>query len=454
MTSDDATITTDAPITRAETRVPGGVVITVVTLKGTRFRARNLMGVVLRDDLSVVEWGSFADAEAALGRFATCEPPPPRKVDRCRHCRGNHGSDTCPVHAEAERRRAELRAALAAKATRASEDCPAIGSRKGATRNMNAPTNARAEASNPRLVRTLDDYCDALGIAAYRGPVVLSQVVTTVHGREATRAQRDETERALDELVAQGRAERNSAGRYELVRSAAEPEPEPPPDSAGERPSAYKCWHDSPHGDGSDDPCEFDAAEPASPHCAGCICAPEPETSAPGSEDDDGTTAPSAPDSVVHAKAGVSVRRCPVVASDARDNSDDSLTARVNRAAGNVLAELLSARPLSEPPEIVQPVLPVPAEVLETIDDVAARHAPRPELDSVEAVLEEANALRRRTEVALAVALSDVEEANSREAAARAEHEAAFRAAKAKSDRLRQVQQLATRLGVETGAPA
>ncbi|HEX7464331.1 MAG TPA: hypothetical protein VF382_05505, partial [Actinomycetota bacterium] len=135
---------------------------------------------------------------------------------------------------------------------------------------------------------TLDDYHRALSEVATKGPVSIHVVSCKVHGIGRGLDMHDATELALEELVAQGRAERDMAGRYKARRPES-PEPESPhPEAPGaERPAAYQCWHDSPHGDGSDDPCEFDSEEPASPHCAGCVCAPNPEASAPGSEDDD-----------------------------------------------------------------------------------------------------------------------------------------------------------------------
>lgn len=566
MTCAEATPTNDAPTARSETEVPGGVVIAVRAISGVRFRARNLMGVVLRDDLGVIEWASFADAAAALRRFAAGDAPPPRKVERCPHCRGKHAAEDCRVHADAERRRAELRAALAAKAT-TTKDLPARGRGEedhgcnedaithngSGVRRVDAPVSEGSERVQrdagvhraaregeiqgqagdrvrPRLrddppatdarggspegtatvtdTHTLDDYHRALSVVTTKGPVSVHVVSCKAHGIGRGLDMHDATELALEELVAQGRADRDIAGRYRARRPAAKPatppdptdtyasapEPPLPASPAEERPAAYQCWHDSPHGDERDEPCEFDD-DPASSHCAGCVCL-VPDGATP--------PAPDAPDPVaytepeVHPEPDVPDPPAPSEILDpevlqpedpaecAVEELSEEAIQSAERSAANAFAAECSAAfrkelghmaPLlgfpPEPaddsadvstvgthvaelggpgPEIVQATLPVPADALRSIEDVAARHTPRPALDSVEAVLEEASALRRRTEVALAVASRDVEDANAREAAARAEHEAAFREAKAKSERLRQVQQLASQLGVEAGA--
>jgi hypothetical protein len=179
-----------APIARTETRVPGGVVITVQTIGGRRFRALNDIGVMLRDGLSVIDFASFADAEAALRSFSSGDDLPPPKVERCRHCRASHPSDSCPVHADAER----------------------VRERRRSQRDGGAPTTM---TTTP----TLSDYLSAIARidgGTGRGANV-HDVKRAVWGSSTGMT---DTRLAIDELVESGSVER-VAGKVVRFRPTA-----------------------------------------------------------------------------------------------------------------------------------------------------------------------------------------------------------------------------------------
>jgi len=223
---------------RREYLIAGGKVLYVPAGASAPWRAINRMGVLL---------GAFATyelAEAAVRENAPAggarTPPPPT---RCATCRGRHATEDCPVrpgkkgdnrgHEDRTHRADHDRGGRAGREEAWARPHPAEATRGGVGDEPARPARVGGEAAERGAAQvsaqdvppsrgepvisdphSLDDYYESLASLSVRKAVGVRYLTWQVWGGSRVNSHSDTVEHALEELVAQGRADRDLSGKY------------------------------------------------------------------------------------------------------------------------------------------------------------------------------------------------------------------------------------------------
>jgi len=233
---------------RREYPIAGGRVLYVPADTSPAWRAVNAMGVLLG------AFATYAQAEAAVRENTPAggaRTPPPRT--RCSTCRGRHATENCPArpgkkgdeHGSEDRthRGDHDRGGRARREEAWARPHPAEAGREGVGHEPARPARVGGEAAERGAAQvstqdvppsrgepvisdphSLDDYYEALASLSGQKAVGVRYVTWKVWGGSRVNSHSDTVELALEELVAQGRADRDLTGKYR-----ARPETELPP---------------------------------------------------------------------------------------------------------------------------------------------------------------------------------------------------------------------------------